>query len=176
MAQISIKELSVGHSKPFLLDAVSAQIEAGDRIGLLGRNGAGKTTLLRILCGELIPDGGEIAFSPGTRVARLPQDVPLDTHGLVCDVSAQVALANHVEGEAPWEIEQRVENTLISMGLPIKAPFESLSSGMKRRVLLAQSLVSQPDVLLLDEPTNHLDLDAIEGNSTTGPAITTSFL
>lgn len=162
MAQITIKELSVGHSKPFLLDAVSAQIETGDRIGLLGRNGAGKTTLLRILCGELHPDGGEILFSPGTRVARLPQDVPLDTHGRVCDVTAQVALQNHVEGEASWEIEQRVENTLLSMGLPVEAPFESLSSGMKRRVLLAQSLVSQPDVLLLDEPTNHLDLDAIK--------------
>ncbi len=141
MAQITIKELSVGHSKPLLLDAVSAQIESGDRIGLLGRNGAGKTTLLRILCGELHPDGGEILFSPGTRVARLPQDVPLDTQGRVSDVTAAVALRDHVEGEAPWEIEQRVENTLLSMGLPLEAPFESLSSGMKRRVLLAQSIL-----------------------------------
>lgn len=161
MAQISIQELSVGHSKPLLLDSVSCQIEAGERIGLLGRNGAGKTTLLRILCGEVQPDGGEIVFAPGTRVARLPQDVPLETKGRIADVTAEVALENHAEGEAAWEIEQRVENTLLSMGLPIDGAFESLSSGMKRRVLLAQSLVAQPDVLLLDEPTNHLDLEAI---------------
>ncbi|MFO1020359.1 MAG: ATP-binding cassette domain-containing protein [Planctomycetales bacterium] len=162
MAQISIKELCVGHSKPLLLDGISCQIEVGERIGLLGRNGAGKTTLLRILCGEIQPDGGEVVFAPGTRVARLPQDVPLDTKGRVGDVTAEVALLNHPEGEAAWEIEQRVENTLTSMELPIDAAFESLSSGMKRRVLLAQSLVAQPDVLLLDEPTNHLDLEAIK--------------
>src|SRR5262249_19004571 len=58
--------------------------------------------------------------------------------------------------------DHRVDAILSRMGLDPDAPFESLSSGMKRRVLLAQSLVAGPDVLLLDEPTNHLDIDAIK--------------
>jgi ABC transport system ATP-binding/permease protein len=159
MALITVNELRIGFRGPLLLDNVSCQVEAGQRIGLLGRNGAGKTTFMRILSGEVEPDGGEVNFAPGATVSLLPQDVPQDVTGRVLDVVTSGAAG--AEPDAAWQVEQRANHLLSSMDLPADAAFESLSSGMKRRVLLARSLVSNPDVLLLDEPTNHLDVDSI---------------
>ena len=159
MALITVNELRIGFRGPLLLDNVSCQIEAGQRIGLLGRNGSGKTTFMRILSGEVEPDSGDVAFAPGTSISLLPQEVPQNLTGRVLDIVASGS--QNTEHEAAWQIEQRAVHLLSSMGLPADAAMESLSSGMKRRVLLARSLVSNPDVLLLDEPTNHLDVDAI---------------
>ena len=86
MALVTIKELSIGFRGPLLLDGVSCQIDAGQRIGLLGRNGAGKTTFMRILRGDVEPDGGEVRFAPRTKVSLLPQDVPQAATGSVFDV------------------------------------------------------------------------------------------
>jgi len=65
------------------------QVEAGERVAIIGRNGAGKSTLLQMLSGELQPDGGTVWRQPGTRVARLVQDVPLSDTAPVFDVVAQ---------------------------------------------------------------------------------------
>ena len=161
MALITVNELSIGFGGPALLDGVSCQIEPGQRIGLLGRNGSGKTTLLRILKGDVQPDGGKIAFAPGTRLALLSQEVPLGLTGSVREVAALGFASLEGELEALWQAEQRVERILADMNLPAEARFESLSSGLKRRVLLARALVAAPDLLLLDEPTNHLDVNSI---------------
>ncbi len=160
MPQITIEALSIGFRGPPLLDGVSAQIEAGQRIGLLGRNGAGKTTLLRILAGEIVPDDGSITVASGTRVCRLTQDVPADLSGTIKTVvlHSQQAVA---EAQDQWQIEHAVDQTLSRMQLDGDLEVATLSSGMKRRVLLASVIASQPDVLLLDEPTNHLDIAAI---------------
>ncbi len=160
MPLVSIEDLSIGFRGPSLFDGVNATIDAGQRIGLLGRNGAGKTTLLKMLVGEVQPDHGSIMLSPGTRIARLTQDVP---RGLIGSIH-QVVLAGQESSDDPeqqWQIEHRVESTLSRMELDGDASFETLSSGMKRRVLLAQSIAKEPDVLLLDEPTNHLDIPSI---------------
>ena len=175
-----------------LLDDVSLQIEPGERLALIGRNGTGKSTLLQIVSGELQPDRGVVWRAPGTRVARLVQDVPLDTHDSVFDVvseglgelrdlvaayhraSVEVAhgdaaaleqmgrLQHALEEGDGWRLEQRVELVLSRLGLPADVPVDTLSGGWRRRVLLARALVAAPDVLLLDEPTNHLDIEAIE--------------
>ncbi len=145
---------------PALLDGVSATIEPGEKIGLLGRNGAGKTTLLRILDGQTLPDGGSVVLAPNTKVARLRQDVPRDWSGTV----ATIVAGGQPDGddlETGWRVQHAVEATLSKMDLDGSAKFEALSSGMKRRVLLAKAIASEPDVLLLDEPTNHLDLESI---------------
>src|SRR5262245_33158001 len=163
MSLITVSQLRIGFRGPALLDGVSCQIESGEHIGLLGRNGAGKTTLLRILSGEVEPDGGQVAFAPGTRVSLLPQDVPQEPTGSIRDVVSQgLTRSDTEEHETAWKVEQQLNRILTEMQLPPEARFESLSSGMKRRVLLARALVAEPDLLLLDEPTNHLDLTAIE--------------
>ena len=132
---------------------------------MLGRNGAGKTTFMRILRGDVEPDGGEIQLAPRTRVSLLPQDVPQDIRGSIWEVVERglstLAAADSDDEDADWRKHQRVTQILDRMNLDGEVPFEILSAGMKRRVLLAQSLVSSPDLLLLDEPTNHMDIAAI---------------
>lgn len=88
MGLVWIKDVSVSFGGPLLLDGANLQIEAGERIGLVGRNGSGKTTLLRVLMGEIAPDQGEIKGAGDVRIAMLPQDVPADLPGTVYDVVA----------------------------------------------------------------------------------------
>ena len=136
----------------------TCQIERGERLCLLGRNGEGKSTLLRLIDGELAPDEGEVIRQQGLRIARLPQEVP-DGPGRHRRRRGGRGLAE--PGRPAPGHDHRVDAVLSRMGLDADARFDDLSSGMKRRVLLARSLVADPDILLLDEPTNHLDIDAI---------------
>jgi ATP-binding cassette subfamily F protein uup len=158
MALLSLRNVSLAFGGPRLLDQVELQIEPGERVCLLGRNGEGKSTLLRLIKGEIEPDDGQVIRQQGLRVSRLPQEVPRDQTGTVAD---QVAEGLEDASHPATGSDHRVQAIISRMGLDPDARFEDLSSGMKRRVLLAQALVSQPDILLLDEPTNHLDIDAI---------------
>ncbi|TAK39826.1 MAG: ATP-binding cassette domain-containing protein [Lysobacteraceae bacterium] len=153
MPLITLQGVDLGVGGPLLLDAVDLSVEPGERIALIGRNGAGKSTLLKLLAGEVLPDDGDVRRQGGIRVARLEQEVP---GGLGGSVSALVA--GGLSGQPAW----RIGEVLTRLGLDGDAAFDGLSGGMKRRVLLARALVSQPDLLLLDEPTNHLDLASIE--------------
>ncbi len=157
MAILNLQELRITFGGDPLLEDASCAIQAGDRIGLLGRNGAGKTTFLRILAGERQPDGGMVRLEPQALLSMLPQDVPQDLDGSIHEI---VAGGLDKKGEV-WEREQKVDTILSRMKLEPDTEFGQLSAGMKRRVLLARALVAEPDVLLLDEPTNHLDLEAI---------------
>jgi len=159
MPLVTLRNLSLRFRGPPLLDDVTCHVEAGQRIGLLGRNGAGKTSLMRLLAGSVEPDAGEVAWAPGATVALLQQDVPQDLAGAVHDV---VATGLPAAATDAWQREQEVARIVARMELDGTAAFESLSAGMKRRVLLARAVVAQPDLLLLDEPTNHLDIEAVE--------------
>src|SRR5665811_1550970 len=86
MGLIWINEVSVSFGGPRLLDGATLQIEAGERIGLLGRNGSGKSTLMKLLVGDITPDSGGIIRSNDARITMLPQDVPDDLPGTVYDV------------------------------------------------------------------------------------------
>lgn len=158
MSLIALKSVTHTFGGPKLLDGVEMGIARGERVCLLGRNGEGKSTLMKIIAGELKPDEGEIIRVQGLRVAQLPQDVPAGTAGSIAEVVAQ-GLATIEPGVFPDDY--RIVTLLSRLGLEPDVQFASLSSGMKRRVLLAQALVSEPDLLLLDEPTNHLDIEAI---------------
>lgn len=96
MGLIWINDVSIGFGGPLLLDGVTLQIEAGERIGLLGRNGSGKSTLMKLLVGDIAPDTGQLVQSGDVKIAMLPQDVPDDLPGTVYDVVASGS-QEHVE-------------------------------------------------------------------------------
>ena len=154
MAWIQLKDVTVAFGGPPVLDGADLHLEKGERLCLLGRNGAGKSTLLKALQGTIELDGGEILRPPGLRVASLPQEVPPSMAGTVFD-----AVAEGVTDAA--DLERVVKTSVSRVGLDPTADVQTLSAGLKRRVLLARALASDPDLLLLDEPTNHLDVDSI---------------
>ena len=190
MTLLSLNKVHLGYGSP-LLDGVSFSIEKGERVALVGRNGTGKSTFLKLLDRRIQADDGQIAIADGVRIARLDQEVPLETSGSVFDIVATglgpigeaiqkfhhltsdmldptpemlselEACQRIIETANAWDLEKTVENVLNRLALPTDADIETLSGGLKRRVLLAKALASQPDILLLDEPTNHLDLEAI---------------
>ena len=164
MPLVTISDLTIRFRGPALLEDVDCIIEPGQRIGLLGRNGAGKTTFMRLLSGDVQPDHGSISLHNG-KIALLPQDVPQDLRGSVHEiVRTGVTLdpAVHDIDSDQWRIDHAVDLILTKMSLDGEARFENMSSGMKRRVLLARAIVDTPDLLLLDEPTNHLDIASID--------------
>jgi ATP-binding cassette subfamily F protein uup len=161
MPLLTLERVSIAYGHLPLLDEVALQLDARERVSIIGRNGTGKSTLLRILSDEIPPDSGAIWRQPSLRVARLEQDVPLSAQRSVFEVVAE-GHTHHLEEDESWLREHHVELILSRLQLPADAIVDTLSGGWRRRVLLARALVGQPDLLLLDEPTNHLDIDAIQ--------------
>ena len=158
MHQICLRNISYGHGGPPLVEAGNAIIEHGDRVAIIGRNGVGKSTLLRLFLDNSNLDGGAIEKSADCHISMLEQTIPSDINATVYEVVAGELSNNDYED---WDIQHRVEAIISQMQLTGDICFSKLSGGLKRRVLLAKCVVSDPDVLLLDEPTNHLDIEAI---------------
>ena len=166
MALLSLQHVTMGFGRPLLIEYANLQIERGERVCLLGRNGTGKSTLLKLINGDLMPDSGEIVRQKGLRTAYLSQEIPGELHGTVFDIVSdgfEVADRSKLTRNSAQEsdMQHRAEKVISQMQLNAGAEFNTLSSGLKRRVLLARGLVCDPDILLLDEPTNHLDVDSI---------------
>ncbi len=147
MPQLTLKNVTLAFGGPPVLDGVDLRIERGDRICLLGRNGEGKTSLLRLLAGHESPDQGEIIRESGLRIGVLPQELHATLEGTAIEV---VGGSTH-----------EAERALTLVGIAPDADVATLSTGRRRRVLLARAVAADPDILLLDEPTNHLDIPAI---------------
>src|ERR1019366_9113702 len=137
------------------------QLEAGERVCLVGRNGAGKTTLMKVIMGDMKPDTGDVFRAQGAVFARLAQEVPTDLRSSVHDIVSSGLRPNDDGHEEDWKRDVRVEDLIRDTGLEPGRGFQELSGGLKRRALLARALAGEPDLLLLDEPTNHLDLESI---------------
>ncbi|NDG15827.1 MAG: ATP-binding cassette domain-containing protein, partial [Betaproteobacteria bacterium] len=181
MSLITLQSAQLAFGDVPLLDKTALSIEAGERIGLIGRNGTGKSSLLKILAGMEHLDDGVVQYQQGLNLAYVAQEPVLESSMNVFDaVSVGLAplkavleqyyagegdlneLQNTIEMQDGWNWEQRVTETLQRLHLDGDALVGSLSGGTKKRVALGQALVTLPDMLLLDEPTNHLDLDSIQ--------------
>ena len=189
MSLVNITGLSIAFGDNKLLDHATLSIDAGQRLGLIGRNGEGKSTLLNILDGRFPADEGDIRLSPGMRIACLEQApetgntltvfaevagglgeagswvaqyhaVTADQSGEL-DLSAMSDLQSKLDSCDGWNIQANVNKTLSRLNLDPDMKVSELSGGWQRRVSLARALVKEPDLLLLDEPTNHLDVEAI---------------
>ena len=183
MALITLLNAQLAFGHVALLDHADFSLQAGERIGLIGRNGAGKSSLLKILAGLEGADDGTLQVQQDTRIAHVAQEPQIDpaatvfaaaSAGLAHAIASREmylnaaegadldALQSEIEAFDAWNWEQRVDETLDRLHLDPAVLVGSLSGGTRKRVALAQALVAAPDVLLLDEPTNHLDLDSIE--------------
>ena len=158
MALLEVSGVTMGFRGPPLLDKVNFQIDAGERVCLLGRNGTGKSTLMRLVHGLDEPDDGTIIRRQGLRTALVDQEVPIGLSGTIFDV---VSSGGGSRGKLSAEYHRNVDHIVSRMELDPDTDVSKLSAGMKRRVLLAKAISTRPDILLLDEPTNHLDIEAV---------------
>ena len=191
MPLLSLNQISLAYGHHPLLEKVNFNVDKGERICLVGRNGTGKSTLFRVITGEATPDEGEIWRHDTLRVSYLQQEVPPDSTQTIFEVVAsglgeigQILTQYHhaisqidhatdnylndlsdlqhkIEVADGWNTNQKVESALSRLDLEPDKLLSSCSGGMRRRIMLAQALVSEPDLLLLDEPTNHMDIAAI---------------
>lgn len=190
MALIHLKNIHLAFGTAPILDGVHFTLKPNERVCLIGRNGEGKSTLFKLIMRQIHADDGEILIKDGTKIAMLAQDVPNESASVLDvvmggDETVAQALKNYHQASTGcamgdnkacdamsslqqtldelngWDLERRARALIDSMGLDADACLSTLSGGRKRRVLLAQALVTNPDVLLLDEPTNHLDIESI---------------
>ncbi|MBC7461068.1 MAG: ABC-F family ATP-binding cassette domain-containing protein [Thermoleophilia bacterium] len=161
----NLQSVSKGYaSRPVLTD-ISLGVNAGDRIGIVGRNGDGKSTLLKMIAGIETPDSGQVTRASSLDFALVGQGDELE---------GTATIREELVGGRPdheWAGDPRFRNVLDGLlggvdmtrfpqGLDtVIAP---LSGGEKRRIALAKLLIDSPELLLLDEPTNHLDVDAVD--------------
>ena len=166
MPILSAQNILLRFGGPPRLDNVSFDIEAGDRVCLVGRNGEGKSTLLKILTGEMEYNSGDIVKKTGLKVSRMIQEIPAHVDGTVRDiVMGKVAAGSSAGWTGAVDDGQHnalAESILGKTGIDADALYDDLSGGQKRRVLFARAVAEDPDLLLLDEPTNHLDIPAIQ--------------
>lgn len=170
-----------------LFENISFGLSEGQRVGLIAKNGSGKSTLLNILSGKEGYDGGTISFRRDIRVGYLEQDPQYPEeltvleacfhHGnstveLIKEYERCMETEGHpgldeilvrMDHEKAWEYEQKAKQILSQLKIrDFNQQVKSLSGGQLKRVALANTLITEPDLLILDEPTNHLDLDMTE--------------
>jgi len=149
---LSGEELSKSYGSLEIFTDVSAIIDKGSRVVILGLNGAGKTTLLRILAGELESDTGSVAHGQGLKIGYYAQEhESLDFERTILE-NMMSATANIREPEA-----RNVLGSFLFSGDDVHKLVKVLSGGERTRLALATLVVSAANVLLLDEPTNNLD-------------------
>lgn len=186
---LSAESISKAFHEHWLFKDISIGISQGEKLALVGENGAGKSTLLKILTGELQSDSGKVAIREGIKVGFLTQQPTVPGHLTVKEIifnennkiarvvreyeeclhdpdvtpeRMQHALELMEEHKA-WDYDAKVQTVTGKLGIVnLEQKFEELSGGQRKRVFMAQMLLTEPDLMIMDEPTNHLDLEAIE--------------
>ena len=154
---LTLKELTKGFTDTPLFKKLSLQIEAGERVAIIGPNGVGKTTFLHCLMGAYQPDSGEVKWTDSAQVGYFAQD---HTSDFAQDMNLNDWMARWTTGG-----EQVIRGTLGRMLFSsddIEKSVHVLSGGERGRMLFGKLILQQPNVMLLDEPTNHMDMESIE--------------
>ncbi len=154
---VTLESLSKGYDDLTLFQNLDMQIEAGERVAIIGPNGIGKTTLLRCLAGDLQADNGNVKWAEAAELGYFAQD---HSH----DFEEDLILFDWM---AQWTAdgEQAVRAALGRMLFSndeVKKSVKVISGGEQGRMLFGKLTLTKPNVLLLDEPTNHLDMESIE--------------
>ena len=169
MSLVTVLDAHLAFGDHPLLDGARFAMQAGERVGLIGRNGTGKSTLLKIIAGRLQLDDGEMQRRDGLRIAYVDQEPLLpaaETIGesLMLLAAERSALARaNISGDDrdQWRFSSRLTEYLHRFDLEPEKSSENTSGGERKRAALALALALEPELLLLDEPTNHLDIDGI---------------
>ena len=184
---ITLKNVTLRRGAKVVLDSVSATINPGENVGLVGRNGAGKSSLFALLSGKLHEDGGDFYIPTSWRMAEVAQNMPetdqsatdfvLEGDTRLAEVQQQLldaeasddgmAIAHaysDLHDAGAHDAVARAQALILGLGFRVSEldqPVNSFSGGWRMRLQLARALMCPSDLLLLDEPTNHLDLDAL---------------
>ena len=184
---ITLKNVTLRRGAKVVLDSVSATINPGESVGLVGRNGAGKSSLFALLSGKLHEDGGDFYIPSSWRMAEVAQNMPetdqsatdfvLEGDTRLAEVQQQLldaeasddgmAIAHaysDLHDAGAHDAVARAQALILGLGFRVSEldqPVNSFSGGWRMRLQLARALMCPSDLLLLDEPTNHLDLDAL---------------
>ncbi|MBU2929571.1 ABC-F family ATP-binding cassette domain-containing protein [Winogradskyella psychrotolerans] len=188
MNYLNVENISKSFGELVLFKDLSFSIHKDQKIAFVAKNGSGKTSILKMLAGKDTPDDGQIVARKGLRLAFLDQEPDLDPNLTLEETifasdipilkiieAYEHALKNPEDTDAyqkafegmdrhnAWEFETQYQQTLSQLKLDdLTLKVKTLSGGQKKRLALAQALLSKPDILILDEPTNHLDLEMIE--------------
>ncbi|GAA2370662.1 ABC-F family ATP-binding cassette domain-containing protein [Nonomuraea africana] len=157
MNLVNLESVSHAYGPKPLLSDVSLGMEAGERIGVVGRNGGGKSTLLSVVAGTVKPDAGRVTHNRGLQVGLLSQRDDLDPGRTI----HETVLGGRAEHE--WAGDQAIREILANLigDLDLESKVGDLSGGERRRTALAKLLIDEHELIMLDEPTNHLDIEAI---------------
>lgn len=188
MNYLSVENVSKSYGMLVLFENLSFGINQGQKIGFVAKNGTGKTSLLNILAGKDTPDSGIVTYRKNLNVAFLSQESELDSSLTIeetifssnlpilkiieryekavqnpDDIEEMQKAIDAMDANQAWDFETEYKQILSKLKLDnLKVKVEKLSGGQKKRLALAQTLLTFPDLLILDEPTNHLDLEMIE--------------
>lgn len=189
MNYLSAESVSKSFHDKWLFKDISLGISQGEKFALVGNNGVGKSTLLKILTGEIPSDSGKVSIREGITLGFLTQEPRVNDSVSVKDVlfsdsneiakvvkeyedclqhpdvspERMQAVLEKMEELNAWDYEAKVHEIIGKLGVPdLDKKFGQLSGGQRKRIFLAQLLLTEPDLIIMDEPTNHLDLTAIE--------------
>ena len=151
-ALIEVRGASVHHNGHATLDNVDLAVCAGEIVTLIGPNGSGKTTLVKVALGLTKVDAGGVHRKSGVRIGYMPQHLTVD---LTLPLTVRRFLSLREAGSERDALDALAE---VGVEYVIDNPFQTLSGGEARRVLLARALLGQPDLLVLDEPSAGIDV------------------
>ena len=188
MNLLSVENISKAFGERIILENISFGINKDQKIAFIAKNGTGKTTLLNIIAGKDQPDSGQVVFRKGIHIGFLSQNPSFNEELTVEEtifatdnpilrlIQEYEHALQHPESEMAyqkafeqmerhnaWDFETQYKQILFRLKLDnLQLKVKNLSGGQKKRLALANVLISKPDLLILDEPTNHLDLEMIE--------------